>query len=305
MRVVLRLAVGLMMSLFVLVLSNAQNAEGYDSHRGWFWHAKPVECGSTLEDGYYELTDNLTCSEDPAITITGPVMLDLRGHTLSCVYDEVNGKAHNGILINGNGGAKVWNGTVTHCDNGIRIKKGSNNEIRYVKAIHNYSRGIRIDVHENLLIKCLAAQNASQGIVIQGNDNKIYSCEVHDNCRDGIEIEGNENLVHSNYVNNNGNPQTCEQFGLGGDKYTPWYYTGIDAAKGSQNNQIKYNRAGCNLGCVGAYNDKCIEHERDFWDENVEDSGDSVSTNEWENNSIACKDALPEYSPTPPDEPEE
>ncbi|MCG6981186.1 MAG: hypothetical protein LJE88_07230 [Deltaproteobacteria bacterium] len=75
----------------------------------------------------------------------------------------------------------------------------------------------------------------------------------------------------------------------------------IDAAHDSRNNKIKYNRARCNLGCVGADNAQCVAHERDLWDENVEENtGQSDSTNRWESNSIVCNNAVPEYSPSPP-----
>jgi hypothetical protein len=108
--------------------------------------------------------------------------------------------------------------------------------------------------------------------------------------------EGNDNRLFYNRVDNHGNPETCAYFEKG---YKPWFYAGIDVLSDSENNNIKYNRAGCNLGCVGSDDFPCTPRERDFWDENVDDEGNSVSSNVWKNNRIVCNSAVPEYSPNP------
>ena len=324
-RVVLRLIVGLTTSLFVLSLTHALNAEDFNPHKGRFWNAEPITCPDVLENGYFELTGNLNCEENPAIKIIGPAKLDLNGYTLSG-----NGK-NVCIQIEGEG-ARVWNGTVESCREGIEIKPESGgNTITRVKSCNNDRRGFRIRgdknllfnctatnngrkgfsiegeedarANENLLVQCLAKNNGHQGFIIEiGDDNKIYFSKAYANCRDGIEIDGgNDNWVLYNHVEDNGNPETCADFE---EEYKPWFYAGIDILSGSENNRIKHNRAGCNLGCVGSDDLACTAHERDFWDENVVMENDEVicvSTNEWENNSIACKNAVPECSPNPAD----
>jgi hypothetical protein len=300
--------VGLTTSLFVLSLSNALNAEGFTSHKGRFWKAEPVMCDDTLIDGHFELTGNLTCTQDPAIKITGPAKLNLKGYTLS------GGGSNDCILIEGDG-ARVWNGTVENCKDGIEIKLESDrNRITRVKSRNNKRRGFRIRGDKNLLFDCSATNNGRQGIKIDGepeddeippnpanpaNGNKIFFSKAYANCRDGIEIQvGDYNVVFYNYVEDNGNQETCADFE---EDYKPWFYAGIDVLSGSENNKIKHNRAGCNLGCVGSDDFPCTAHERDFWDENVGTSGNCDSNNEWENNSIACKNAVPECSPNPAD----
>jgi len=294
MRVVLRFTVGLMMGLFVLGISNAQNVEGFPSHKGRFNKAKPLSCGDKITS-HAVLYSDLDCSD-----YSGGAALTLgEGASLNLNRKKVIGNYDINCIEITEDGAKVWNGIVTHCDNGIRVRS-NRNKITDVKVSDSASRGIRIDKDENLLIKCLAAHSASQGIVIKGNDNKIFSCKVHDNCRDGIEIdEGAEgNLVFNNHVEDNGNPETCAYFPE--EEYKPWNYAGIDVLAGSKNNKIKHNRAGCNLGCVGSDAFPCTAQERDFWDENVDDYGNCDSTNEWESNSIVCNNAVPECSPSPP-----
>jgi parallel beta-helix repeat protein len=313
-RLVLRLTVGLMMGLFVLGLSNAQNVEGFDLHGGGCWQAKPVTtCGITLQDGCYELTGNLTCNQDPAITITGPANLNLGGNILS-------GGGKDCIMITGDGGAKVWNGTVADCKDGIRIKS-SHNKIISVTSRNNDRRGFRIDgdgANYNLLKNCLATENERQGFKIEdgasynrvtggsatdngfhginidgGNGNGIYFSTVSGNCRDGIEIVGKKNLVFYNHVEDNANQKKCDTDG----NYSPWAYAGIDVGDEvsvSENNKIEYNYACGNQGCTGSESEQCDAHERNFWDEYVDIDGNHVLTNEWKNNTVC-----PEYSPSP------
>jgi parallel beta-helix repeat protein len=135
---------------------------------------------------------------------------------------------------------------------------------------------------------CTVTFSHTQGIKIDGGkSNKVYANAVYDNCRDGIEIEGgNDNALLHNQVENNGNPDTCAYFG---EEYKPWFYAGIDILAGAENNEIKYNRAGCNLGCVGSDEFPCTARERDFWDENADDEA-----NMSQNNRIVCNNAVPE-----------
>ena len=313
-RVVSRFTVGLILGLFVLGISNAQNAEGSHPHKGRFHKAEPVTCGTTVQNGYYELTGDLTCSDNPAITITGPARLDLRGYTLSGDKDIGN----DCIRIRDNGGATVSNGTVMNCKDGIRIESDHNKIISVISS-NNDRRGFRIDGgNGNLLENCSAMNNGQQGFKIEGggSHNRVSRCSATDNgrhgiqidegdrneislstvrgsCRDGIEIVGNKNSVLYNHVEDNGNLQTCTDFG---DDYNPSAYAGIDVAdvvSVSENNKIKYNYACGNQGCNGSENEPCVARERNFWDEYVDINGNHVLTNEWKNNTVC-----PEYSPS-------
>ena len=335
-RVALRLMVGLTTSLFFLSSTNALNAEDFTSHEGRFWNAEPVSCGAILENGYYKLTGHLTCPNKPAILITGPAKLNLNGKTLSGVD-----KKNVCIQIEGDG-ARVWNGTVTNCKDGILIDNSNRNKVIGVKACNNDRRGFKIDGtdsdyegNENMLDKCLATDNGRQGISIEeGDGNVVEKCSATDNgqqgfsieegdgnkichskaianCRDGIEIDaGRDNLIIDNFVEDNGNIETCDYFGDPYDSaddyyYKPWYYAGIDVTDNSEDNEIKYNRACGNLGCVPCYDEllepTCKARERNFWDENVDEDGDCVSTNVWKNNRVVCKNVTPECSPEPED----
>lgn len=274
MKVVLRIV---MVSLFVLGLSNEQNVEGFGWSRGGCGEVQPVdECGVTLLSGYFELTGDLTCV-GIAITIDGPAKLDLKGHTLS----GTDG-AGVCILIRGDG-ATVWNGTVENCEDGIYIRpETERNRIIGIKSRNNSRRGFNTFGDANLLFKCSATDNGRQGFVINGgNGNKIFSCKTAGNGRDGIEIRGDaaNNWVFFNRVEDNGSGSN------------PSSYAGIDVQSGSENNKIKFNYACENYGCD---DDGC--GFRNFWDENVDADGNCVSSNEWKHNAQCWR---PENFPIP------
>jgi hypothetical protein len=262
--------------------------------------AEAVECGDEITTSI-TLASDLNCSDydGAALTLKEGAKLDLNGK-------KVIGNYENDCIVIEDDGAIVKNGTVTRCKDGIRVKSNSNT-IMAVEVSDSARRGIRINGDGNLLKNCLVSHSGRQGIKIEGGSyNEIFSTLVFDNCRDGIEIDGgSDNRVFYNHVEDNGNASVCLLFE---EDYKPWFYAGIDVTEGftedseeypSKYNQIKYNRAGCNLGCVGSDDFPCTARERDFWDENVDDEGNSVSTNVWQNNRIVCNNAVPEYSPNP------
>jgi hypothetical protein len=294
MRAVLWLIVALTTGLFVFGPSNAQNAEGFTSHKGRFWKDKPVSCGDEIIT-YTSLTTDLDCSGhsgSAALTLQEGAKLNLNGKKI------IGNFGINCIDVRGDD-AKIWRGAVMQCDYGIRVRS-DRNEIIAIKVSDSNNRGIRIDGNENLLLWCRVSHSRRQGIKIDGgNGNKIFSSAVYDSCRDGIEIEGgDDNMLFYNHVEDNGNPGTCADFE---EDYSPWFYAGIDVLSGAENNKIKHNRAGCNLGCVGSDDFPCTPRERDFWDENVDTNGNGDAINEWKNNSIMCNNAVPEYGPNPSD----
>ena len=310
-RVAWHLIVGLMTGLFVISLAYALHAEVYP-----YWErfipAKSVSCGDELTDGHFELTKNLTCTEDPAIKITGPAELNLQRYTVSGNGDNIC------IDIKGDG-ATVQNGTVMQCEEGIRIKKGDYNKVIGVKAYNNEKRGFKIDEgHENLLyncqakdnkrkgfsiekgfynelVKCCSINNGQQGYNIEGGaGNTISYSKAYANCRDGIEIakKGTENWVVHNTVEDNGNREVCDSFAEDPENpdddyyYKPWFYAGIDIRDDSEYNEIRDNHACGNLGCSGSDENECTARKRNYWDENVDDNGYATFTNKWINNSV-------------------
>ena len=252
-----------------------------------FSFADSVSCGDTITTNA-TLDNDLDCSGhsgSAALRLEEGATLVLNG------YQLIGNQDINCIDIRGDG-VNVWRGSVTQCDYGIRIRSNLS-RIDSVDVSDSANRGIRIDGDWNQVMNCSVARSGRQGIKIdEGNRNKVTSSRIFENCRDGIEIqEGHDNLVLYNQVLDNGNEDTCIAFG---EDYKPWFYAGIDILSDSEKNKIKYNHACGNLGCNGTDDNPCPARERNFWDENVDDNGLSVSTNEWESNSVC-----PERTPNP------
>jgi parallel beta-helix repeat protein len=276
----------------------------------FFQQAEAIECGAILARGHHKLTEDVTCSGDdgdPALTLESGANLDLNGYTVDC-----NDTERDGIVMEGRN-AKVRNGIIIRCENGVEITGDGHHEVLQIivenntrdgirvrraynqlvniEARNNERRGFRIEGDDNNLVNCLAQDNGRQGFIIDGgSDNKIRNSAAFNNCRDGIEIddEGSENSLINNYVADNGNPVTCEAFGL---DYRPWFYAGIDITDGAEENTVINNRTGGNLGCDG---EGCVARERNLWDENVDEAGNCDSTNRWNNNRVDGERAEPE-----------
>ena len=328
-RGILRSYSSLVIGFLSIFIAAGLSSAGHNPKHNPKHFPKKVTCGAMITTDT-KLTSDLNCdtyTDGPALTVDGGT-LDLNGHRV-IGNPDIN-------CIEVTGGATLRNGTVMNCKEGILVE-GDRNKIIGLKSLNNERRGFRItDGDENLLYKCLAKGNGRKGFSIEegddnvvekcsamdngqqgfslekGDSNKIYYSKANANCRDGIEIdEGSDNRVVNNFVEDNGKKEVCDKFAKDPTNpdddyyYKPWYYAGIDVTNNSNNNEIKYNRACGNLGCVPCYDEvegpTCKARERNFWDENVDDFGDSVSTNVWENNRVVCQDVMPEFSPEPED----
>ena len=304
---------------------------------------KQISCGAFITTDT-KLTRDLNCDLydlGPALTVDGAT-LDLNGHSvighsgINCI--EVTGGAtlkngtvmncKEGIIVGGDRNKVIGMIASNNDRRGFRIISGNENRLYKCSARENGRKGFTIEAGEynflekcsaeengqegfsiepgdyNRLEKCSATNNGRQGFRIEGEFNKIIKSEAKANCRDGIEVNaGNNNLVVNNLVEDNGNQETCDEQG-GGD-FNPQAYAGIDVTNGSNNNEIKYNSACGNVGCVPCYDEigepTCKERERNYWDENADDLGDSVSTNVWEKNRVNCRNVKPEFSHLPVD----
>jgi hypothetical protein len=67
-----------------------------------------------LRPGSFELTASLDCATDPALTVVGPVRLEMNGFRIVCTLNTLDG-----IIVQGTG-AKLSRGAVSGCDEGIR-----------------------------------------------------------------------------------------------------------------------------------------------------------------------------------------
>ncbi len=148
-----------------------------------------ISCGDSLgPGGPYVLTSDLSCS-GPGLYLTGPAILDLRGHTIDC-----DGYGP-GITISGRN-AIVTNGRVTNCALGIQVSGSGGDTITRMEVDHGYSgTGILIETGGD-------DAPVTQSIILAGN--RIQGNYIHDNPGDGMDIGGfGHNQVTNNRFENN------------------------------------------------------------------------------------------------------
>ena len=192
-RIVFRLIVGLATILFVLSLTNALNAEDVTSHKGRFWKIKRAKCGDTLENGRFELRKNLNCEEGPAITIDGPAKLNLNGHTIS-------GNGNNVCIQINEEGAKVWNGTVTNCTDGVVIAGTGRHQVFRIISMYNNKTGFKVDSHDNWLTDNEAIGNSKENFLIEeeSDNNQLIKNKAVDGADKGYYVRGSNNRLYKN-----------------------------------------------------------------------------------------------------------
>ena len=206
-----------------------------------------IGCGDTIGPWEFgKLDSDLSCdsSTNPALTVVGPAVLDLNGHTVSCAVGTgdvhaapVEPVGQIGILVKGIG-AIVKNGQVTGCVDGVVVGEavdpvsvdGSPGGFHVVANLEVTDSavnltGIVVNSDRNLIAYNNVHDNDSTGILVNGNFNVLKKNTVQSNSGDGIGVAGHRNLVASNTTNNNADD-------------------GIDVD--GQNNVIKFNNSSGN-----------------------------------------------------------
>jgi parallel beta-helix repeat protein len=134
-------------------------------------NAFAISCGDTVGPGGMVILDaDLSgCSTSAAITLVGPVTLDLNGHTISCI--NTNDPYRSGILVGGTR-AKVSNGTVTNCGTGVTVTGGGKHRLSDLTAQNN-ALGFRVLSQKNRLSDNTVIDNIYRGIRVEGSENRI------------------------------------------------------------------------------------------------------------------------------------
>lgn len=134
-----------------------------------------TECGTVLtEPGNYHLKNDLFDCPGDGITIKGSsIMLDLKGHTVSCADGDipVSGVSLIGTLDTPVRKVKVKNGHVSNCSDGILLVHAEDSKIMKMTSSGNriwegvYGTGITVwRSHNNVIMKSHAFGNESHGI---------------------------------------------------------------------------------------------------------------------------------------------
>ena len=115
------------------------------------------ECGTIITDpGKYKVVNNLACvpGEMGIKILASDVMLDLRGHTISCETPE-----RSGVIVGDDGDPEVFsnvrisNGTVNGCGVGVLLFFTDGARITKMSLIENAESGITLVEAENNVIR--------------------------------------------------------------------------------------------------------------------------------------------------------
>jgi parallel beta-helix repeat protein len=171
-----------------------------------------------LVNGYFELTGNLNCDEDPAITVVGPAKLNLKGKILSGVpvpcegkndcpcEDENNCILNDCIRIEG-GGAWVWNGTVTNCVDGMVIAGTGRHKVSRIRSMDNTNTGFKVEeeINGNWLANNEAIGNSKENFLIEeeSDGNHLIYNKAEDGDDRGYYVRGSSNRLYKNKANGN------------------------------------------------------------------------------------------------------
>ena len=187
--------------------------------------SQAINCGDTIEPGQkVRLKRDLNCADtdfEAAITVIGPAVLDLNGHTITG-----NGSM-DGIVVQGEK-AEIKNGKVTACNKGVVLQgkeaeghhrifkilaiennndgfavESDKNKLIHNKSVGNVQEGFDVQGHDNLLERNIAMKNSDKGFEIDGNKNKVRFNKAEANMSDSFEIGGDENRIVYNISKNN------------------------------------------------------------------------------------------------------
>lgn len=185
-------------------------------------NAHAISCGDTLgPGGHHVLTQDLLNCTSNALFIEGPTSVDLAGHTISCVNPSSSGLKLTGQK------AKVTNGTVFGCGEGVYIGGAGKHQVSKIIALQNYngfsiaSDGNRLTrntakdsevgfligtVHKNVLTYNVATMNDSGFFVGGGTKNRLFHNIAIQNGDEGFLVHSNaaETTLSKNEAHNNG-----------------------------------------------------------------------------------------------------
>jgi Right handed beta helix region len=161
-----------------------------------------INCGDTIgPNESVVLTTDLQCSDSPALILQGPnARLDMDNHEVSCTSTN-----NNGIVLRGRG-ARLMNGTVTSCKDGVQVRGRGGHTITNMVAISNADDGFDMGAlrgsSNNSLVNIVATDNGDNGIEVNdgSNGNQFTNIVASNN---GISITGDNNQFTNTTVSGN------------------------------------------------------------------------------------------------------
>jgi len=177
--------------------------------------AGAVACGDVLAGpGSFRLEQDLVCSTTTALVVRDGATLDLGGHTVTCADLD------NGIAVAGTG-ARLLNGTVTGCNDGVSLS-GERHVVKRIRSRFNVRGFVAEDGLEDARLSDSSAEfNGAGGFTLFGNGNVLRRNESFGNADVAIFVIGNRNTLTRNSTNGNCIVGGCAAaYEIGGDDNT-------------------------------------------------------------------------------------
>mgnify|MGYP001396255378 CR=1 FL=1 len=173
----------------------------------WAWPARAavLGCGAIVGPGRTMAleADVTACGPGlPAVTVVGPVTLDLRGHEVTCASGATPGDRPIGIQVLGSK-AKVKNGTVRGCLLGVSLE-GEGHTLSQMLIDRSLLEGVYVAGTRNRLKDVVsAASQYGGGFLVDGESNRVSGCTASGNSRQGFEILGHGNQLGRSVASSN------------------------------------------------------------------------------------------------------
>ena len=152
-----------------------------------------VACGDEIT-GDAVLEGDLQCAEKPALTVTGPGSLDLGGFTVTCLDNGT------GIQVVGN--ARLTNGKVTACNDGLALS-GRGPVGPDVTALDNTGEGFSVSAASALLARNVSRRNGRDGFHMTSDGGILVDNTARQNLRNGIWFNGISGRIVGNISTDN------------------------------------------------------------------------------------------------------
>ncbi|WP_157953916.1 right-handed parallel beta-helix repeat-containing protein [Microbulbifer sp. A4B17] len=158
-----------------------------------------VECRDIITTAEV-LTENLICSDTPALTIEGPTgSLNMNGFTLECRAPD------RGIDLLGTG-AVLSNGIIEDCSIGVFVNGDGFHSVQSMTIQDSFDIGILLLSENNTVSGSTVTGSINRAIDILGANNSVIGNFIFDNqggAPRGIAIGGDNAFVSQNFCDDN------------------------------------------------------------------------------------------------------
>lgn len=153
--------------------------------------AAELACGTTVARGEkVTLTGPVgPCDDVTAAVVVDGGSLDLGGFSITCADGDGDGELPHGVMLLGKG-AKLANGTITDCANGVAFGGRGRHRVANVTVQFSLDDGFDVlpEADRNRLQDVVALYNGDDGIQVRSDRNRARNATALGNGQDGIDL---------------------------------------------------------------------------------------------------------------------